>query len=46
MMTSRRNAINATKSENVAAINSTEITLDMLMGKKVPVNNAAIVTQV
>jgi len=46
MMTSRRNAINATKSENIAAINSPVITLDSLTGKKVPVNKVAIVTQI
>jgi len=46
MITSRRNAINAKKSESIAAINSTVITLDKLMGKKVPVNSVTIVTQI
>jgi hypothetical protein len=46
MITSRRNAINAKTSENIAAINSPVITLDSLTGKKVPVNKAAIVTQI
>src|SRR5436309_14764946 len=46
MITSRKNAINAKTSENIAAINSPVITLDSLTGKKVPVNKAAIVTQI
>jgi len=46
MITSRRNAINARTSENIAAINSAVITLDNLTGKKVPVNSVAIVTQI
>jgi hypothetical protein len=46
VITSRKKAINAKKSETIAAINSTVINLDKLMGKKVPRKSVAIVTQV
>ena len=45
VITSGRNAIKARKSENMAAMNSTVISLDRLTGTKVPIKSVTIVTQ-
>ncbi len=45
VITSRRKATNARKSETIAAMKSTVMSLDRLTGKKVPVKRVAIVTQ-
>lgn len=46
VITSRRKDINARKSETIAVMKSTVMSLDRLTGKKVPVKRVAIVTQV
>src|SRR5262245_27454520 len=46
VITSRRKVISARKSENIAAIKSTVISLDKFTGRKVPVKRLAMVIQV